>query len=66
MTARRISAHPRGLWFVTFDASTALYSLVDAWKGEVAASDSLDSIDAATSLLCDVPFRSWPNLGERS
>lgn len=47
----RVVTHPRSLWWVTFDAGTQLYSLVDAWKGEVAASDDLASIDAAARLL---------------
>ena len=62
---RRISAHPRQLWWVTFNENTTVYSLWDAWKGEVAASENIKSIDAATSLLCDVPLHDWPGLSEQ-
>lgn len=57
---RRISTHPRQLWWVMFDETTELYGLCDAWKGEVATSSSIESIDAAAGLLCDVPLRDWP------
>jgi hypothetical protein len=48
---QRVSSHPRGLWFVTYNHATAVYSLVDAWKGEVATSDSSEALAAAVRLL---------------
>ena len=46
-----IAMHPRGLWWVTYNYATKLYSLVNAWKGDVSTSDDPASVAAATRLL---------------
>jgi hypothetical protein len=54
---QRVCTHPRGLWWVSYDHATGRYSLVDAWKGEVATSNNSEALVASVRLLTG--FESW-------
>ena len=48
---QRVCTHPRGLWWVSYNHAMGYYSLVDAWKGEIATSDNSEALAAAVRLL---------------